>query len=70
MAKQLDIFNQQQKESYKAYYKRFYASNLKEAEERKKRGANPEPTIMISINPNTLGKEMHFNSKLELTIKD
>jgi hypothetical protein len=61
VCKQLDIFEQQRQERYKAYYNKFYARNLREAEER--RNKPEEPDYSISINPKTLGQKIFITPK-------
>ncbi len=70
MSKQLDLFQQQKKESYEQYYKRFYAHCLRQAEERRQKRKEGEPMLMISLNPESLGKELYFDQNLKLRVKE
>jgi hypothetical protein len=48
VGKQLDIFEQLNKQAYKEYYNRFYAKQLREAKESREKKIQPIEIIMIS----------------------
>ena len=58
MNTQLNLFDQDHKARYKAYYNQFYAPQLRKAKESRKK--TPEPDYMISIAPGSLGEHIYF----------
>ncbi len=60
VSRQLNIFEQDAKKRYKAFYETFYAKQIREAKESREK--KREPDYLISINPDTLGEKQIFNN--------